>query len=103
MDEHAQEEIRVYAKVIGEEIVKPWCPIAWEAFLDFSLHSFGFSRLEHFILKEVIAGNSDRAIQLAIEFGLLPDDLTQIKKNRERAELEAKLCQLGLNIPWQPK
>ena len=103
MDEHAQEEIRVYAKVIGEEIVKPWCPIAWEAFLDFSLHSFGFSRLEHFILKEVIAGNSDRAIQLAVEFGLLPADLSQIKKNRERAELEAKLCQLGLNIPWQLK
>ncbi len=103
MDDHAQEEIRVYANIIGEEIVKRWCPIAWEAFLDFRVHAFGFSRLEHCILKEVIAGNSDRAIQLAVEFGLLPADLTQIKKNRERTELEAKLYQLGLNIPWQLK
>src|SRR5207237_1300456 len=36
MDMHAQEEIRTYAEVIGKEIVSRWCPITWEAFLDYS-------------------------------------------------------------------
>jgi thymidylate synthase (FAD) len=35
MDAHAQQEIRAYAVIIGEEIVAKWVPIVWEAFLDY--------------------------------------------------------------------
>ena len=34
-DAHAQYEIRVYAQVILEEIVKRWVPVVYEAFLDY--------------------------------------------------------------------
>jgi thymidylate synthase (FAD) len=46
MDSHAQLEIRSYANVIGNEIVSRWCPIAWEAFIDYRLQSLALSRLE---------------------------------------------------------
>ena len=41
LDEHAQVEIRSYAKVIGYDIVSKWCPVAWEAFLDYRLQVSG--------------------------------------------------------------
>jgi thymidylate synthase (FAD) len=40
MDDHAQEEIRAYAAVIGEEIVAKWVPLVWEAFTDYRRASF---------------------------------------------------------------
>src|SRR5438105_12865212 len=47
MNSHAQLEIRSYATIIGEEIVKRWCPIAWDAFIDYKLNA------EYFSLKEL--------------------------------------------------
>src|SRR5688572_14958088 len=35
MNLHAQLEIRRYAEVIGTQIVSHWCPMAWEAFLEY--------------------------------------------------------------------
>ena len=52
MDEHAQVEIRSYANVIGHEIVSRWCPLAWQAFLDYRIEAQTFSRLEMDILRE---------------------------------------------------
>ena len=46
MDAHAQLEIRSYANVIGNEIVSRWCPMAWEAFVDYRLKSLSLSRIE---------------------------------------------------------
>ena len=46
MDSHAQDEIRQYATVIGDEIVSRWCPAAWEAFLDYQLNAVRLSRIE---------------------------------------------------------
>ena len=40
MDSHAQEEIRLYATTIGEQIVKPLFPIVWEAFEDYRMGGF---------------------------------------------------------------
>lgn len=51
MDDHAQYEIRVYAKAIGE-IVRQVVPVAWEAFEDYLLKAERFSRLEMNILSE---------------------------------------------------
>jgi len=38
MDSRAQSKICQYANVIGNEIVAKWCPIAWEAFVDYKLN-----------------------------------------------------------------
>lgn len=46
MDPHAQEEIRVYAEIIGNEIVKSLFPITWQAFLDYRMNSVTFTAAE---------------------------------------------------------
>lgn len=101
MDAHAQLEIRQYAEVISHEIVRRWCPMVWEAFLDYRLEGLTFSRLERELLKALVAGRSQDALMLAEQFGWLgrkPDGT--LKPNRERTELEAKLAQIGLSAPW---
>lgn len=54
MDDHAQYEIREYAKVIGEEIVSVWCPLAWDAFCDYVFNATTFSKSECKILMRSI-------------------------------------------------
>lgn len=53
LDEHAQIEIREYAKVIYE-IVKEWVPIALSAFEDYNLNATTFSAQEIEILRSVL-------------------------------------------------
>ena len=50
MDNHAQQEIQDYAKVMYE-LVKPEVPIAAEAFEDYSLNSKSLSRMENDVLQ----------------------------------------------------
>ena len=101
MDAHAQLEIREYADAIGKEIVRRWCPIAWEAFLDYQFNSQSFSRLELEMIEAIGAGKQDEALRLASDFGWLSkDDEGELKRNRERAELEVKLRKFHLKIPW---
>ena len=50
MDDHAQQEIQDYAKVMYE-LVKPEVPIAAEAFEDYSLNSISLSRMEKDVLQ----------------------------------------------------
>ena len=100
MDLHAQFEIRSYAEVIGNEIVKRWCPIAWEAFVDYRLKGMLLSRLEADIIRELIPGNNMEATNLAEAHGLLSYGPGGLKSNRERQELEAKLAVFGLLVPW---
>jgi len=52
MDDHAQIEIQDYAKAMYE-LVKPYFPIAVEAFEDYNLESRSFSRMEMNVLKYV--------------------------------------------------
>ena len=100
MDAHAQLEIQRYANIIGEEIVAKWCPLAWEAFKDYRLNAIHLTRLEYEIIRQINSGNIQKAISLAKEFGFIKED-GEIKKNREREELEAKLIKLHFSIPWQ--
>lgn len=100
MDEHAQYEIRNYAKVIGEEIVSKWCPIAWEAFLDYRVNSISISSLEIKMLNTIISKGKEDAIQLADKFGWLRKIDGKLVQNRERIELENKLEKIGLKVPW---
>ncbi len=99
MDNHAQHEIRSYATLIGNEIVKRWCPIAWEAFQDYRLSSIQFSKPEQEIIKQIILNNPANAIEIAKQYNLLKSG-EEDKKGREIKELEVKLLFLGLIIPW---
>lgn len=100
MDTHAQEEIRAYARVLGEEIVHRWCPFTWEAFLDYHFHSEHFSRIEMKILGMITSGKSDEAVAAAEKYGWIARDEKGLKRHRERAEFEVKLRHLGLKAPW---
>ncbi len=95
MDEHAQREIRQYATTLGEQIVRPLFPVAWEAFLDYRLQSMALTRLD----QEVIAR--------LMETGSLPADPEQflaacdsswqgLRRCRERDECREKLIRLGI-------
>lgn len=45
IDPHAQREIRVFADEIAK-IVADWCPVAYEAFVDYRLEAVSLSRME---------------------------------------------------------
>jgi thymidylate synthase (FAD) len=90
MDDHAQEEIRAYAIVVGEQIVAKWMPLVWEAFTDYRRDSMYLSRLEVDIVSAMAEGRSDRAKAIA----------DSIASKRERQEVEQKLTKLGFTIPW---
>jgi len=45
MDSHAQFEIREYARTVGEQIVAPLFPLAWEAFVDYRIEATHLTRL----------------------------------------------------------
>jgi thymidylate synthase (FAD) len=100
MDDHAQLEIRSYANIIGNEIVSRWCPIAWEAFVDYRLRSLSLSRIEAEVIKALIEGRHPDAMKIATDVGFLNMDGSPIRKNRERRELEDKLASIGLSMPW---
>lgn len=101
MDEHSQLEIRTYARVIGDEIMSQWCPLAWEAFLDYRVNAMMFSGIETAIVQCINAGDMKGAAAIAEKHGWLEPGKTGLKRNREREELEAKLARLNLNIPWR--
>ncbi len=100
MEAHAQYEIRAYADVIGNEIVRRWCPVAWEAFEDYRIHGMELTKLEQDVIAALAHDDADRAIDLLIADELLPPRGEEIKSNMERDELEVKLRKLGYKIPW---
>ena len=102
MDAHAQLEIRAYADVIGREIVARWCPLAWEAFVDFRLASLSLSRIEGEVLAAVARGEPQAALAAARAAGWLETGAAgALRRHRERAECEAKLAALGCAVPWR--
>ncbi|UCG51525.1 MAG: FAD-dependent thymidylate synthase [Candidatus Latescibacterota bacterium] len=101
MDDRAQVEIREYARIIGYEIVSRWCPIVWEAFLDYEMERMNLSRLEIEVIGALGHGDKERATELAKQNGWLEHGEKGLKRNRERKELEEKLERLNLPIPWK--
>jgi thymidylate synthase (FAD) len=101
MDVHAQLEIREYARTIGEEIVSKWCPIAWEAFVDYTFQSTNISRIEQEILTLIHSLNPNAATERLKELGLLVMENGTWKKNREREEMEAKFRTWNIPLPWE--
>jgi len=100
-DAHAQQEIRAYAIIIGEEIVARWVPIVWEAFQDYRRHAVQLSRIEAEIIGALNSKDPEHAHKLATKYGLLNRRKDgSLAPNRERIELEAKLRLFGLISPW---
>jgi thymidylate synthase (FAD) len=81
MDSHAQKEIREYATTIGEQIIAPLFPLAWEAFLDYRLDSMTLSRVEI------------EAIKQSMYMRSVP---TLTGNKRESEEFAKKLARLGI-------
>ena len=101
MDSHAQAEIRAYATMIGEEIVAKWVPITWEAFKDYRTNSVRITRVEGEIVAALAAKRPGDARAIAARNGLLDRaEGGELKPNRERSELDAKLRSMGLSPPW---
>jgi thymidylate synthase (FAD) len=101
MDMHAQEEIRAYAELIGKEIVSRWCPITWEAFLDYSMNALALSATEWKVIAAVAESDTAGALEIAKAAGMLNQLDGRLAKNRERDELETKLRKLNMPIPWE--
>ena len=99
MDSHAQQEIRAYATVIGHDIVSKWCPIAWQAFLDYRMNSLLLTAREITIVQQLSQNSADDVIEIAKEFGWINKDGTP-SNNRERKEAEEKFSKLAIQIPW---
>jgi thymidylate synthase (FAD) len=101
MDPHAQYEIRMYAKTIGEQIVAQWVPMAWQAFLDYKVNASSLSSIEIEIIKALNTAGKNAAISKARELGVLPAEGQEMKSNRERSDIETKFDSLGIEVPWR--
>jgi thymidylate synthase (FAD) len=100
MAQAAQYEIRCYAEIVGNEIVRRWCPIAWEAFKDYRLDAMSLSRREIEVVRRLQSGDVVGACDTARGFGWLEMGKDGYARNRERQELEEKLLALGFSVPW---
>ena len=99
LDPHAQHEIRSYAAAIGDRIVSLWCPITWEAFLEYELNGVVLSSTESKIIRAMNLGKREEAVKIAESAGLLKGRGS--RPTREQSELESKLDLLGLSAPWR--
>ncbi|MDD3469124.1 MAG: FAD-dependent thymidylate synthase [Thermoguttaceae bacterium] len=116
MELAAQQEIVHYATIIGEQIVRPLFPFAWEAFVDYSLHAMTLSRIEQDFLSYL---TQQQGCTLPITHGLfdaacegagsastvertdsrdpwLNGEWSLMNRSREREECRDKLIRLGL-------
>jgi thymidylate synthase (FAD) len=102
MDSHAQQEIRSYATLIGEEIVAKWVPLVWDAFLDYRRESIQLSRIEAKAIHLLASSGSSSAVAFLLAEGLLErksDGMMLV--TREASEFAGKLFALGLTPPWE--
>jgi thymidylate synthase (FAD) len=95
MDSHAQYEIVQYATTIGEQIIRPLFPLAWEAFSDYMLNAIRLTRLEQEVIAKLVAtGNIPATLE---QFLQAQDPAWQsLERCRERDECRKKLQRLGL-------
>ena len=100
MEAHAQEEIREYATVLGEEIVSRWVPLTWQAFKDYRFEGMSLSLMEQQILSAIANGQKEEALRLAESFGWMHRTDGKLKQSSERMEFEHKLERMQIAVPW---
>jgi thymidylate synthase (FAD) len=86
MDSHAQLEIRQYATTIGEQIVAPLFPIAWQAFLDYRFNATSLSALE----QRAIVEREFRPACLQVEYGMSKREVGEYLEKCEKLGLVTK-------------
>jgi thymidylate synthase (FAD) len=100
MDAHAQQEIRDYATIIGEQIVKPLFPLVWEAFEDYRLGGLFLSRLDQEVLARMMAAARPKGLVPPFEESLFLESQDAswqpLKRSRERDECREKFQRLGI-------
>lgn len=95
MDSHAQKEIRDYANVIGNEIVRPLFPLVWEAFEDYRLGAVTLSRLDVAMLQRLVyCPDRDLFTETCREEPFISHGWDK-DRCRERDECRTKLERLG--------
>lgn len=100
MDSHAQYEIREYARTIGEKILQPLFPVAWEAFIDYRVQSSHLTRLEIGVIQRLAATAAQKSLappypeELFLE--VQDPAWASLQRSRERDECREKLKSLGL-------
>lgn len=87
MDSHAQEEIRSYATIIGNEIVAKLVPMCWRAFEDYRLNVIQLSSLDIDCIQDYFQKNGRPVVN--------PDMLILSENKREKEETLQKLKRLG--------
>ena len=94
MDAHAQEEIRLYATMIGQEIVRPLFPVVWEAFEDYRLGGGTLSRLEQGVIRRLALRGAEqgKAPPYSTDEFMAVQDVTWRELNRCRERDEGHCC-----------
>lgn len=87
----AQQEIREYATIIGEQIVKPLFPLTWQAFLDYRFNALQLTALDIGVIQKMGGEKENRA-----GFMQACPPQWQSERCREREECWEKLLKLGI-------
>ncbi len=93
MDSHAQQEIREYATIIGEQIVAKLFPLTWEAFVDYRLEGMFLTRDDIVIIRDIMNMQASE-VDFQKSREVWPLDWRK-ERSRERDECLAKLKRLG--------
>ena len=102
MDVHAQWEIRMYAQTLGEQIVRPLFPLAWEAFRDYRVEAMHLTRLDRDVIFRVMQRLASQSRSQATEEDFLAaqdSSWAGMTRSRERDECREKLVLLGILKP----
>jgi thymidylate synthase (FAD) len=70
MDAHAQQEVRDYADVMGNEIIAKLFPLAWEAFVDYRLNSATVTQASFQVMQALNIEGTKEGGQLAKSIGM---------------------------------
>ena len=100
MDSHAQWEIRQYAATIGEQIVKPLFPIAWEAFVDYRQNAMFLTQLDVQVIQRMHQMASEQEFSPpfteAVFLECQAPSWKDLTRSRERDECRTKLAKMGI-------
>lgn len=97
MDSHAQKEIRDYATIIGEQIVAPLFPLAWEAFSDYRLNGLFLTKLDQEVVESLMKlSHASPPYSVGAFYQCQHESWKELNRCRERNECLAKLQRLGL-------
>jgi len=96
-DSHAQYEIQQYAKIIGEEIIKPLLPAVWDAFVDYRSNATYLTGLDSKVIGNLMAcSKASKPFTKQNFMDCQHEEWAGKTKCRERDECLTKLIKLGI-------